>query len=635
MPWKTTARILIVMMLIASTSFGQNKTITLLHLNDTHSNLAPLGPRTAHLEGTVGGIARAATVIEMTQRFDRNAIVLDAGDLFIGDIFFNFTFGVPELKILKNLGVDAMAVGNHEFDLTPATLLSSLSEAFKGGGFPLLSANTVLNAPDVKPLKKYIMPYTVKIVNGIKVGIFGLTTPETNIISQPSPAFIDTNFVQIAAETVQKLKSLNCSVIILLSHLGFAYDQVVASYVPGIDFIIGGHDHYALEHPVPVVNPLGDTTFIMQAGSFYRYIGKLKFTVKHGKARIVDYDLIHLDKSIPQDPFVALRVKALEKQIESVYGPMFTKKIAYATADFPESTDSLLYPGSHDTPAGNLVTDAFRAYTKTDIAITVGGAIAEPLYHGPLVGDDIFRLVGYGFNTDNGLGYRLATFDVTGLNLIIGLEFGLSSIDVNDENLLQVSGMTYTYAVDQPPGSRIVGVKIGGEDIDLNKTYTVTTNEYLLAILNNFVGPATGLTISNPQVLQGIAEYSVVEGYVEALGTISPSVEGRITAIQIISPSMKQAQMAAPVAKEFNLAQNFPNPFNPTTTISFCIPKSTFVTVRVYDMLGREVATLAAGEFAAGTHALVWNADRFASGVYFYRIEAGKYHSSKKMILMK
>ncbi len=633
MTWRTTIRILILTMFLTSSSWGQNRTITLLHLNDTHSNLSPLGPRTANLEGTVGGIARAATVIEATRLLDKDALVLHAGDVFIGDIFFNTTFGVPEFKILNGLGVDAMAVGNHEFDLGPSTLLSSLDQAFHGNGFPLLSANTVLDAPEVQPLEKYIFPYTVKTVNGVKIGIFGLTTPLTNMISQPSPAFIDTNFIPIAAQMVQKLKGLNCSVIILLSHLGFNYDQLVASYVPGIDFIIGGHDHYVFRHPVPVVNPSGDTTYIMQAGAFYEYIGKLKFTVRHGKARIVDYDLIHLNRWIPQDPLIAMKVKALEKQIEAVYGPMFSKKIACATADFPEIADSLLNPGYHDTPAGNLVTDAFRAYTGTDVAITVGGSLAEPLHHGPLVGDDIFRLVGYGFNTDNGLGFRLATFKITGLNLIIGLEFGLSSIELDDENFIQVSGMSYAYAVDQPAGSRVVGVKIGGEDIDFTKTYTVTTNEFLLMVLKDYVGPLTGLTVEDPQVLTGVAEYSVVEGYVEALGTISPSIEGRVTAVQIASQSRKLAQQTAP--KEFDLAQNYPNPFNPSTTISFSLPKSSFVTIKIYDMLGREVTTLASGGYAAGTHSLVWNADRFASGIYFFRIDAGQYHNTKKMILMK
>ncbi len=635
MLWKTAIKITLAVMLFVSASSGQNKTITLLHLNDTHSNLAPLGPRDVHLEGTVGGIARAATVIKMNRWHDRNALVLDAGDVFIGDIFFNAMFGVPELKMLKNMGVDAMAVGNHEFDLTPATLLSSLNAAFKGEGFPLLSANTVLDAPEVQPLKQYISPYTIRKVDGVRIGIFGLTTPETNILSQPSPAFIDTNFVQIAGEMVQKLKSQNCSVVILLSHLGFEYDQIVASYVPGIDFIIGGHDHLVLQHPVPVVNPSGGTTYIMQAGAFYQYIGKLRFTLRHGKVSIVDYDLIHLDKLVPQDPFVALKVKALERQIEAVYGPMFTKKVAFATADFKEEADSLLYPGSHDTPVADLVTDAFRAYTHTDVAITAGGSTAQPLYHGPIVGDDVFRVMGYGFNTDNGLGYRLATCDVTGYDLIIGLEFGLSGIEADDENFLQVSGMTYTYAVDRPAGSRIVDVKIGGEDIDFAKTYTVTTNEYILTILKDYVAPLTGMTISNPKVLEGIAEYSVVEGYVEALGTISPSVGGRITAIQTASPSMRRAQTAGIAPKEFYLAQNFPNPFNPTTTITFSIPKTSYVTVRVFDMLGRDVATLAAAEFSAGVHVIVWNADRFASGVYFYRIEAGQYRAIKKMILTK
>ena len=228
---------------------AQTDTLTILHLNDTHSNLAPLGPRTADLKGTQGGIARAATVIGMNKMTEPNVLLLHAGDAFIGDLFFNVYFGAAEFQLLTALGLDAMAVGNHEFDLQPSTLEQALQSSFEPGeGFPLLSANCILEDPEVNTLKNYISPYTIKEIGSLKVGIFGLTTPETNLLSLPAPAVIDTNIIEIAATMVGTLAGENCDIIISLSHLGFALDQLVAEYVPGINVIVSGHDHYYLKN---------------------------------------------------------------------------------------------------------------------------------------------------------------------------------------------------------------------------------------------------------------------------------------------------------------------------------------------------------------------------------------------------
>lgn len=129
---------------------AQTDTITILHVNDTHSCLSSLGPRTPSLEGTQGGISRAATIIGMTKMTEQNVLTLHAGDVFIGDLFFNQFFGVAEFQLMLSLGFDAMAVGNHEFDLTPAILDSSLRNSFPPGyGFPLLSSNLILEDPSV------------------------------------------------------------------------------------------------------------------------------------------------------------------------------------------------------------------------------------------------------------------------------------------------------------------------------------------------------------------------------------------------------------------------------------------------------------------------------------------------------
>ena len=83
------------------------------------------------------------------------------------------------------------------------------------------------------------------------------------------------------------------------------------------------------------------------------------------------------------------------------------------------------------------------------------------------------------------------------------------------------------------------------------------------------------------------------------------------------------------------LSQNFPNPFNPSTTISFSFPTRSFVSLKVIDLLGREVATIVSEEMSAGNYSRQWNANGFSSGVYFYRLQAGSFIETKKLILLR
>jgi 5'-nucleotidase/UDP-sugar diphosphatase len=607
---------------------GQD-TLTILHLNDTHSTLSSVGPRNESLEGSQGGIARAATVIGMTKMTAPNVLTLHAGDYSIGDLFYNKYFGVPELQILKSLGLDAMTVGNHEWDLTPSTFLASLEASFKpGDGFPLLSANLIFpETTSHDSLRDYIFPYTIKQVGNIKVGIFGLTTPETNITSLPSPYFIDTNIVQIAAAVVDTLNNQNCNVVILLSHLGLNLDETVAKYVPGINVIVGGHDHYLLKKPVIEINPSGDTTWIVQAGSFYLDIGKLQLLVNGKKVSLLNYHAIPLDESVPEDSSVLSEVNNLISRIENTYGPVYTQQIAAATAFFSEEADSLTFPGNHDTPIGNLVTDAFRDKTGTDIAIEAGGSTAQPLYQGLIVAADVFRVVGYGFNTVNGLGFRIAKFNLKGSDILAGLEFGLSKIELNDEYLLQVSGMKYTYNPNGAPFSRITSAEINGTPINPDSIYSVTANELALLFLNYL-----NITPDNLYLYKDSTEFQVLSEYIATRQTISPVIEGRIIADTVTVGVKKNSDL---IPHSFQLMQNYPNPFNPTTYFEFRISDFGLVTLKVYDTLGREVAIIVNKELPAGNYKYEWNASWLASGVYIYRLQAGSFVDTKKLILMK
>jgi 2',3'-cyclic-nucleotide 2'-phosphodiesterase (5'-nucleotidase family) len=644
-PFRKSIFLITVFVLSVSMGPAQTEVITLMHINDTHSNLAAIGPRTTDLKGSLGGLARVATVVNRARLHDRDILLLHSGDLFIGDLFFNKYFGVPELKTLQLLGFDAMAVGNHEFDLTPAVLLQSLETAFPRGGFPLLSANLNLDAPEVQPLKKHIHPYIIRRVGSVKVGIFGLTTPATNLLSQPSPAYVDEHVFEIAASTVEFLKGQGCHVVICLSHLGVLLDQALAQNIPGINVIVGGHDHFLYDKPIEITNPYGETTWIVQANAFYLNLGKMKIKVHNGKVRLLDYELIKIDSSIPEAPLVAATVRLLLKGIENSYGPVYTQQVAYATAYFEEVAKDLSVAGPKDTPIGNLVTDAFRAATGTDVAIEVGGSTAQPLYPGPLVAADLFRVVGYGFNTENGLGFRIATFKMYGEALWSGLEFGVSGFEENyDEFLVQASGIKYTYDPARPPFSRVNSVEVNGQPLNPYEIYTVTANEFVPIVLDKL-----GIPYSDLSIIPATTEFQVLTSYAAQVQVLSPKVEGRVLCVPPVSPkvladySRALGEQEVGVPASFALEQNYPNPFNPNTTITFALPTTALVTLRVYNVLGQEVGLLVNEQLPAGQYVRTFRADNLASGTYLYRLTAGDastgsahgFVQTKRMVIMK
>lgn len=751
---------------------AQPDTLTILHVNDSHSTLEAIGPRDVNLKGTLGGISRIATLVGVTKMTEPNVLFLHAGDISIGDVFFNKYFQVPELQILNALGLDAMTLGNHEFDLGPDVLLGSLQYAFPdpNNAFPLLSANTDFTA--IPDMQKYVKEYVIKQYGNTKVGIFGLTTPATNLLSNPSPAVISEDIGTIAGTMVGTLKAAGCDVVILLSHLGVDLDKMIASNVPGINVIVGGHDHYMYEQPISMTNPLGGTTWIVQARSNYMYAGEMKLVVNGASVQLLNYQLIPIDTNIPQEPTVQATVDGMIADIESFYGvPFFTQQAGYASGFFWEEATDLLDYGMHDTPAGNLVADAFRAYTSTDIALQAGGSIALPLWEGAFTAGDLFRVNGYGFNTTNTLGFQLATFDLTGMDILKGLEFGLSEIETSDEFLLQVSGMEYTYDGTKPAEERLVSVKINGMPIDPTATYSVTANEMVLGIMA-FIG----IVPSNVTILEGITEFQALSEYVLGQNNfIQPKTLGRVLnigdqqsfagilgagwmnenqlakennfsvndkfffefhlldfglnytpkgkvniripqlnvnlksdycewlliensvatikgsgkinnkgdfgfmlvaedgatikkgfdnlrvviwdkndgdrliydnlvpqttqgVIKMSNDPIFAKEMGEPeefVPTKFTLEQNFPNPFNPSTTISYTIPEAGNVELKVYDILGNEVATLVNGTKTPGNYTEVLDASSLASGVYIYTLRTNSFIQTRKMMLLK
>lgn len=260
------------------------KKITILHTNDTHSHIDPISendPRNPNK----GGVARRAYLVEKIRKENPNTLLFDAGDIFQGTPYFNFYGGELEFKLMSMLKYDAATIGNHDFDNGIDGLFAQLPHA----KFDFLTANydfrnTIMDG--------HTKPYKVYIVDGIRIGVFGLGIKLENLVNKDN--YKETNYLdplEIAQDMEYKLrKEEKCDLVICLSHLGYKYDNddricdlKIAEQTSEIDLIIGGHTHTFLPKPTLVTNKKGNITLVNQVGCFGINLGRIDFYFEEGK----------------------------------------------------------------------------------------------------------------------------------------------------------------------------------------------------------------------------------------------------------------------------------------------------------------------------------------------------------------
>ncbi len=485
------------------------KTITILHVNDTHSHLEAEGPKDQNLDGTLGGIVRAASIIYPLKASDPSVLFVHAGDVFQEDVYFGTTAGVAELQLLsQGLHLDAMTLGNHEFNLTPATLVAALSAAYPDGDSPVVTANLDYDNSSLAGLASLVRKNTMKDVNGVKVGLFGLVTadPAEQFPAPASdPPAVNVDYVGIAQKQVDLLRRKHADVVVLLSHLGFDQDKRIATAVSGLDAIVGGHDHL-LKSEI-VTSPRGKPVPVVHAGEFYKWVGKLTLKVEKGQVSVVDQEFIPVDATVERFAPFAQVVERLQQQANATYREdLFHTAIAYAASDiaqYPDDSDP-----NRDSAVADLITDALLARGQAlrgrcDIALTSNGFLTEGLTRGPLVAEDAFRIVGDGFDPGDPFGPRLG-FPLYWLELrgdLLQQAIGIA-LSLGGDYFPQVSGMSITF---NPSGDRL-DVLVQGKAIDPQQVYSATVNLGLLQGLEQMVGPL------NAEPL-GVTEYEAVRDW--------------------------------------------------------------------------------------------------------------------------
>jgi 5'-nucleotidase len=258
----------------AGKSKKASKKLTILHTNDTHSNIDPFPSNHAKFPN-MGGVSRRFELIKKIREEEEHVLLLDAGDIFQGTPYFNKYGGVLELKIMSILGYDAATMGNHDFDGG----MDGFLKAAEFANFPFVCANYDFSNTILKGKTQE----NVIIQKGsIKVGVFGIGIELEGLV--PKDKFGATIYLDPIAAAYQQaeiLRKKGCDLIICLSHLGFEYaserisDKVLAKNTKNIHLIIGGHTHTFMEKPFEEKNLEGKSVLINQTGWGGLYMGRI------------------------------------------------------------------------------------------------------------------------------------------------------------------------------------------------------------------------------------------------------------------------------------------------------------------------------------------------------------------------
>lgn len=469
---------------------------TILHTGDIHGHLEAFKPRGA--TEAIGGISRIASLVTEIREAQPNTILLDAGDTIHGTNIANLTFGESVIAAMNEIGYDAMVVGNHDFNYK----LDILEKRAEQANFPILAANVRFKNGEAVP---FLKPYTIIEKEGVKIGVIGVVTTYTPVVTHPDNVadleFLDP--IKVTREIVEKLED-KVDTIVLLAHIGTEEEKRLFDSISGITISVSAHTHEERHE----VNE--DGVILVDSGAYGTVLGRLDVALKNEEITNHRHQFIAIDSTI-----------ANCEKVEKVLNPFREKLDDKLSAVIGETT--ILLDGeranvrSRETNMGNLVADVLRQETDADIAIQNGGGIRANIEVGKITLDQIFTVLPF----DN----YIVSLELTGEQIWQALENGLRYYPKLSGRFPQVSGMSYAFDPSKPAGERIIEVKIGGKVIDLAKTYKVATNCFM-------AGGGDGYAMMKDArmlIETGTFMRDAVADYIRQQGIINPQTEGRIT----------------------------------------------------------------------------------------------------------
>ena len=498
---------------LAAGENGGTYETTVLFTHDLHSHFLPQSDGEG---GESGGYARLKTALDQERAKYPDALTLDGGDFSIGSLIQTlYTTQAAELRTMGAMGYDAATVGNHEFDHGGTGFAQMLTAAVASGDkLPaLLIANYKPSSdnPDQLDIQRAMAAYGVQDYmllerGGVTYGIFSLMGSDSNDCA-PTSGFTLGDREDNAQRCVDALEAQGAEFIICLSHSGTnenvkkSEDEQLAKQVEGIDLIVSGHTHTTLAEPIIV----GDT-YIVSAGPFCENLGSITLSWdESGEKALVDYRLIPIDETIPEDRDISLLIEDWKRQVGgtylSRYGLSYDEVLTTAGFDL-KTPESGVQEGNG---LGELVADAFL-WAVNDLAdipaeptvtVTADGVLRAPLSAGEITTSMAFDVLSMGVGTDGTSGYPLVSCYLTGKELKAVAELDASVTPIMPAAQLYMAGMEYSFNTHRMFFNRVTEARLYDGTIDTeiqnDQLYRVVSGMYSAQMLGTVKNKSLGL----------------------------------------------------------------------------------------------------------------------------------------------
>jgi 5'-nucleotidase/UDP-sugar diphosphatase len=432
--------------------------LVILHTNDSHGSIFPVNGQ--------GGLSLRATYIKKIRNFYPHVLLVDAGDINMGQLVSNVTQAEPDFRAYNYMKYDAIVPGNHEFD-GPAELFFKQKD---WASFEYLTSNIYYKGNI--PGKKYI----IKEYNGIKTGIFGILTCNTIHTSATAAEFEFKDEIETAREIIKELKEeQKVDFIIALTHLGFVDEGdnyttsiELAQYTDGIDIIIDGHSHSLPAEPV-----IEKDTWIVSAGEGGKYIGKMHI-IFHGRNKYMQkWDKVALQTDMLEEDE---QLNLLLQPYADIVSDDLQTEIGEAAKDFPvlnETGERL--PRQGESVLGNLFLDSMmwmgQKYLgkKADFAICNGGGLRSGIAEGKITKSDIHKVL----PAPN----LIEIISMKGRDVISLFDF-IATIQPGKGSFAQVS--SEVEIIIESGTKKVRSLFINKEIINQARTYRIVTCDYIV-----------------------------------------------------------------------------------------------------------------------------------------------------------
>ncbi|MFC3767527.1 bifunctional metallophosphatase/5'-nucleotidase [Paenibacillus sp. GCM10012303] len=480
--------------LVANPNF---KVITVFATSDIHSHLEPYKPKDAKRE--IGGLAHMSKIINDTRAIQPNTLLVDGGDAPYNTNIGNLFEGRSTIDVMNAMKYDAMVLGNHDFDFPFHVLESNAKRA----DFPFLSANTLYKGAN----PEFLQSYVIKELDGIKIGIVGITDDESHYYTHPKnvEGVSFQNEFEAARQTVDAVKD-RTDVVIALAHM-HGDNPVLPAKVGGIDVEIGGGQD-VVEFP----QIIGDT-WLISPGKHAEVLNQINLNMMNGSMLGLNFAHIFLTENLEEDAAVASIIDEYRGQLDGKMQEVVGK--TRVALDGERQTVRL-----KESNLGNAVADSLREMTGADIALQNGGGIRASINEGDITLENVYAALPF----DN----TVVMVEASGQTVWDALEHGVSWYPGAAGGFLQVSGLSYTFDASKEAGSRLVEVTVDGKPIDPTKIYKVVANDFLTGGGDKFT-----MLKDETKLLSKTKSYlrDAFYEYLQKHPTVSPQLEGRITVL--------------------------------------------------------------------------------------------------------